>query len=181
MSEQRQAIEVKGATVKPEELTEQQKLDAEIARVKAKKEGLRVQLLERGSVSSALKVDLPPDKHGEWVRNEPLRIKEKRELGFEIDKEYAPKQAMHDARADGSAVVGDLIHMITDKETKKLIDEIRAEEYLQRHGKPGATNVKQIEERGFLNEQETLVGSHIGSSNESRAVPVSLPVDKKGG
>jgi hypothetical protein len=171
MAEQRTPTEIKIETpVNQAELD----LAAAVARRKELKKNLRVTLLERSAVSSALKVDLPANVHGEWVRNDPLRINDMRALGFEVDKQFAPKQSLHDANADGTAVVGDLIFMTCPIEVKEVIEEIRAEEYIRRHGKPGEINALTQEERGFIAEQQTLVGSHIGTSNESAAAPVRL-------
>jgi hypothetical protein len=181
MADQREPVVGKRTrdVMSAEEAATQAELDAEVARRAKLKEGLRVVLLERTAVSTALDVKLPRDMHGEWVRNDPLRIQDMIEKNFRIDKEFAPKQALHNANSDGSAVVGDLIFMTCSKENKEIIDEIRKEEYDQRHGKPGKSNQTQIEERGFAAEQKTLIGTHIGSTAESIAHPVAIDTTKK--
>jgi hypothetical protein len=157
-----------------DEAAKQAELDKEVARIAELKKNLRVNLYERSAVSSALNVPLPSHVHGEWVRNETLRIIEKQALGFEVDREFAPKQALHAGNADGSATVGDLIFMTCPQENYQLIQQLQAEEYTRRHGKPGQVNQTQVEERGFISEQNTLSGSHIGTSNASAAVPVAV-------
>lgn len=96
---------------------------------RAKKKARLATLLDRGIVSDRLQVALPPDKHGEWVRNDPLDIHRLETLGFEVDHEFAPSRALH-SDGSGAAVVGDVIFMITSRENKELIDEIRHEQFL---------------------------------------------------
>lgn len=182
MSEQREVLTGKAV---PDPSEEQQKLNEEVRRRLEKKQHLRAVILERGVTSSSMAVNLPSNLHGEWIRNEPKRIRDAIELGFHVDREYAPKQLtvdgkfMHDANGDGSAVIGDAIFMVCDKETRDIVEELQKEEYIRRHGKPGEINQILAEEKGFLNEQNTLIGTHIGNVNESRAVPVAMPVNTK--
>lgn len=175
MSEQRVATDVK-STLTDDEL--QAELNRRIAERQKLKAGLRVNLLERAAVSTALDLSfLPPNLSGQWVRNETLRINDLRALNYEVYKDNKIR-GLHDANADGSIVVGDLILMTCTKENREIIDELRREEYNQRHGKPGE-NKPQLEEKAFLAEQATLVGTHIGTANESRATQVAIEVGKK--
>lgn len=103
-------------------------------------------LLDRGLISDRLTVELPPELHGEWNRNDPLDIQRLRTLGFEIDTKYAPARALHND-GTGSAVVGDVIFMTTSRENKELIDEIRHEQFLASNSPRKAREEKQFEER----------------------------------
>jgi hypothetical protein len=171
MAEQREATQVKS------ELTTDQLQEELNKRVEARrklKEGLRVNLLDRAAVSTALDLSwLPKGLSGQWCRNETLRINDLRALNYEVYKDNSIR-GLHDANADGSVVVGDLILMTCSRENREIIDELRKEEYNQRHGKPG-DNQLQLEEKAFMAEQNTLIGSHIGTANESRVTKVPAP------
>jgi hypothetical protein len=97
---------------------------------RAEKKARLISVLERGIVHDRLFVPLPPEVHGEWVRDDPLEIARMQTLGFVIDHEYAPKRALH---SDGSDVgrVGDVIFMTCDREIKEIVDEIRHEQFLR--------------------------------------------------
>lgn len=175
MAEQREATKVT-STLTDEQL--QDELNKRIEARKQLKANLRVNLLDRAAVTTALDLSfLPPHLSGQWVRNETLRINDLRALNYEVYKDNV-NRGLHDANADGSIVVGDLILMTCTKENREIIDELRREEYNQRHGKPG-DNRPQLEERAFIADQQTLVGTHIGTSNESRATPVAAPISTK--
>lgn len=103
-------------------------------------------LLDRGIVSDRLTVQLPPEIHGEWNRNDPLEIQRLRTLGFEVDTKYAPARALHND-GTGSAVVGDVVFMTTSRENKELIDEIRHEQFLASNSPRKAREEKQFEEK----------------------------------
>lgn len=103
-------------------------------------------LLDRGIVSDRLTVELPPEIHGEWNRNDPLEIQRLRTLGFEVDTKYAPARALHND-GTGSAVVGDVVFMITSRENKELIDEIRHEQFSASNSPRKAREEKQFEEK----------------------------------
>lgn len=172
MPEQREPIIIKDTGEVTTEDTAQKALEELIAsRIKPYAD-LKVQLVERGSVQTALQVTLPSHLHGEWVRNTPENLRNKRDRGFEIDTVFAAKQGMHDANADGSVVVGDLIHMVTTRANKENIDRVWDFEMRMRHGAPGEINALQNEERKFLEDQQGL--GNIGSTNNSRAVPVGI-------
>lgn len=89
----------------------------------------RAAVLERGVINDILDVpNLPKDKyHGEWVRADPMQVRAMQALGFWIDTEYATKRVTHSDGTSGNRV-GDVIFMVTDRENKELIDEIRDEQ-----------------------------------------------------
>lgn len=182
MSEQRTVI---NGTATPDLSPEQTTLNSQIAERLKKKQNLRAIVLERGSSYNSMDVKLPPTLHGEWIRNEPKRIMEAMEIGFQVDREYAKKQLtadgkfLHDANGDGSAVIGDAIFMVCDKETRDIVEELRHEEYIRRHGKPGDVNQLLAEEKAFLTNQSTIESTRITSSTGSRATPVAIDVSKK--
>ena len=103
-------------------------------------------LLDRGLISDRLNVPLPPDKHGEWVRNDPLEIHRLETLGFEVDREFATSRALHND-GSGSAVVGDVIFMTTSRENKELIDEIRHEQFLRTNNPRKSREETEFEEK----------------------------------
>lgn len=123
--------EVQTATATDAPLTEEQ-INKNMS--KADKRARIVRVLERGIVADRTTVEnLPPHLHGEWVERDALAIDRKRTLGFWIDKEYAPKRALHSDGTD-SSIVGDTVYMVCLKEDKQLIDEVRHEQYIRMHG-----------------------------------------------
>lgn len=93
-------------------------------------------VLERGYVADRLKVDLPDDKYGEWVPDDPAEVHRMEILGFEIDSQYGLKRSLH-GDATPMTKIGDVVFMVTSKENKELLDEIKEEQFERRHGKPG--------------------------------------------
>ncbi len=83
-------------------------------------------VLDRGVVHDRLHVRMPPNMHGEWVRNNPLDVDAMKTLGFRIDTEYSTKRNIH---SDGTSAnkVADVIFMVCEKEVKEDIDWIRAQ------------------------------------------------------
>jgi hypothetical protein len=115
---------------------------------RAKRKAKLIQSFDRGVVHDRLTVDLPPDMHGEWVRNDPLEIDRMRTLGFEIEREYGTSRSLNND-GSGATIVGDVIFMTTSRENKELIDEIRHDKFIAINGKPGDKNAKSKEEREF--------------------------------
>lgn len=113
---------------------------------RAKQKARLAVLLDRGIVQDRLTVELPSDLHGEWARNDPLEIQRLRTFGFEVDTKYAPAHALHND-GTGSAVVGDVVFMITSRENKEIIDEIRHEQFLRSNSPRKAKEEKQFEEK----------------------------------
>lgn len=103
-----------------------------------------ITVLDRGVVHDRLSVKLPDHLHGEWVRADPLEVDRMRTLGFWVDTEYATKRAIH---SDGSAGnrVADVIFVVTTKENKQLIDEVRLEQQLRSARNPKQATEEQVE------------------------------------
>lgn len=93
-------------------------------------------VVTRGYIIDRLNVQLPEDVHGEWISDDPVAIAEAQALGFEIDKTYAVKNALH-SNAAGEAKVGDVIFMTMPKWQKEIIDEAKLEERQRFHGIKG--------------------------------------------
>lgn len=91
-------------------------------------------VLERGIVADRLLVDIPPDRHGEWVSDNPVSIARMQSLGFEVDTEYSTKRSLH-STGDKAGRVGDVIYMTCPRDVKETIDEIRQEQYEAKHKK----------------------------------------------
>lgn len=126
------------------------------------------EVLERGLVADRLYVELPDDVHGEWVLNDPVDIDHAKLLGFELDTEYATNRALHSA-GDGKAVIGDVIHMITSQENKDLIDEVKREKFIRRHGKPGQEETTgQAEETEFAAQAQAQLGIPVVDKSTAR-------------
>lgn len=87
-------------------------------------------VLDRGIVQDRLKVDLPSDVHGEWVRDDPLEVHRLQLMGFEIDRQYAPNQSLHND-GTGTARIADVVFMTTSRENKEIIDEIRHDQMMR--------------------------------------------------
>jgi hypothetical protein len=113
---------------------------------RAQKKARLAVLLDRGFIQDRLKVPLPDDLHGEWVRNDPIDIQRLRTLGFEVDTQYATSRSLHND-GTGSAVIGDVIFMTTSRENKELIDEIRHEQFLRSNSPRKAREEKQFEDK----------------------------------
>lgn len=126
-----------------------------------RKARLAVQL-DRGMIQDRLSVPLPADVHGEWVRNDALEIHRLETLGFKVDTEFAKARALH---SDGSnaAVVGDVIFMITSRENKEIIDEIRHEQFLAQNAPR-----KSKEEKDFEAKMQAELGGAVPAFTESR-------------
>lgn len=128
---------------------------------RAERKAKLASILERGIVGDRLYVDLPSDVHGEWVPDDPLEIHRMQALGFEVDKTYSVKRALH-AGGDGVSKVGDVVFMTCPMEIKEIVDEIRLENYHK-------TNTKgyQKEEKDFAKDAENLaIGGAIVESKE---------------
>lgn len=114
-----------------------------------------VEVLERGILNDQLAVALPADKHGEWVSNEPRDIHRMKMLGFEIDREYAMSNALHND-GSGNPVLGDVIFMTCPKKIKDIFEQERMKRYKDRHiGKKG----KQLIEEASGTDLETINNS----------------------
>lgn len=164
MSEQREITNVGGAAISTEEAlaTDKNQLTREERKARL------VRILDRGIVADRLKIDLPDHIHGEWVANDKSEIYRMQALGFKVDTQYAKQHALHD-QGDDTAVVGDTIFMVCDRETKEILDEIRRENFEALNGKPGQVHGSQREERdAAANIRKT--GMPIVEESRERAV-----------
>ncbi len=130
---------------------------------RADKRARLIQIYERGVVGDRLHVPLPDNKVGQWVHSDPMAVHRMEGLGYTVDKEYAPKRRLHD-KGDGASYVGDVVFMIADKETREIIDEIKAERY-ERLNNPK----NQKEDSDFATQNRALSSAGIGTINESKA------------
>lgn len=110
----------------PEEIAGRKRMEEFYALPVDKQKARLVTILDRGIVFDRLKVDLPNDLHGEWCRNDPLEIDRMRTLGFWVDTTYATRRRLH-SDGSGANIVGDVIHVVTTKENKKMIDRVQLE------------------------------------------------------
>jgi hypothetical protein len=131
MSEERSAIVLpkSGSTKSDAQIVEEAK---QIDESESEYEARIAQVLERGIVLDRLRVDLPDDQYGEWIKDDPASIKEAELLGFKIDREFAPKRSIHD---DGTGVarMGDAIYMTIPKSRKQIIDRVKLKRRKERH------------------------------------------------
>lgn len=104
-------------------------------------------VLDRGVVHERLKVDIPPHLHGEWVRRDPMDVDRMRTLGFWVDNQYATKRAIHSDGTSGN-VVADVIFMVTTRDNKELIDEVRLEQQLRSARNPKEATEEMLEKHG---------------------------------
>lgn len=112
----------------------------------------------RGLIIDATTVDnLPPHLYGEWVHRDDIDITRKQAMGFWIDTEYAPNRSMHSDGTHNKGIVGDTVFMVTTRENKELIDEVRREEYQKMHGtvKQDGTIEGQQEEKTYRDRVES--------------------------
>lgn len=143
-------------------ITEKDRVAPSRAEIKAR----LAQVLDRGIVNDRLHVDLPADVHGEWVPNTKEEIYRMQTLGFDVDREYAKKRAIHNDGTD-VAVIGDVIFMTCPKVVKEVIDEVRREKFEALHG---VKNGKQKEERDFENTaMRTLQEAHMRLNHEVKS------------
>jgi hypothetical protein len=135
--------------IKALKLKERQEKKAKVAAV-----------LERGLTNDRLRVELPDHLHGEWVHRDPNEILRMQTLGFRIDDTYAVKRSIH---TDGSsaAIIGDVVFMVTDKDNKEIIDEVKHEQFLITHG-----DAKYKERRGQKGDVPNARGGEGKASDE---------------
>lgn len=126
-----------------------------------------VEVLERGIVGKRMHVDLPPGIYGEWVHNSKEEIYRMESIGYVIDDKYATSRALH-SEGDNKSIVGDVVFMVCDQDTKDLIDAARKEQFDRIHGKPGTRKTEEKEFAAAVTAQTPL-----GVMNESRETVVS--------
>lgn len=93
-----------------------------------------VQILDRGFTNDRLDVKLPDDMHGEWVLNDPLVIQQYKEIGFDLDTEYAKANGIM-SNGDGSVVMGDVVFMTCRKELKDFFNQVERDRFKQAYSR----------------------------------------------
>lgn len=106
--------------------------DKDATNARAARKAKLARVLDMGYLNDRLAVPLPTDVHGEWVRDDPLEIQRKMELGFQIDTKYAAPKALH-SDGTGKPKIGDVVFMVTSKENFDLLEEIRREKFAEMH------------------------------------------------
>jgi hypothetical protein len=120
-------------------------------------------ILDRGMVGDRLHVELPNDKYGEWVPNDKVEIYRMQSLGFTVDKEFAKRRALHNDGTDGISIVGDVVFMTCDRDTKDIMEEIKRENYDKVNAPKSAK-----EEKEFGNNlKSTVTPAIVQSSTEN--------------
>jgi hypothetical protein len=89
-------------------------------------------ILDRGYLNDRLNVPLPPDVHGEWVRNDPMEISRVSSVGFTIDTKYAPAYGIM-GDGTGKSILGDVVFMTCSMRTFEIIEKIRRKRYNDAH------------------------------------------------
>jgi hypothetical protein len=90
---------------------------------------------DRGILHDRLQVDLPDDVYGEWTRKDGFEIDAMVAKGFTRGDEYVKARALHhDGATPG---IADVVFMVTPKWNKELLDQVRAEKYVEQYGKKG--------------------------------------------
>jgi hypothetical protein len=155
--------------VEDERSRKQRELNEFIAQRTQEAQGRLISILERGIVGDRCLVPLPPHLYGEWIADDASEIARMEALGFVPDTVYATGSALH-SDGTGRAKVGDVIHMITSRENKELIEKLKNQVIQKRHGKAGAK--VQREEEDFKNRvQKELPSQYVGANSASVAHP----------
>lgn len=132
----------------------------------SEKNARRIKLREvydRGVVGDRLHIELPNDVVGQWVPSDKLAIHRMESLGYSIDREHAKNSKLHD-KGDDAAHVGDVVFMVASRETREMIDEIKAERYEALNN----PQRKQREESNFEAQNKSLSNVGINTINESK-------------
>lgn len=140
-----------------EELANAKLVEDNLKKIELKKKVMEV--YDRGIVGDRLHVDLPPDLVGQWVPRDNQSVYRMETLGYQIDKEYAPKRRLHDG-GDGAAYVGDVVFMTAPKYVREAIDEVKKERYQRINAPKGG---KQKEEKDFEAQQQQVSSAGIGT------------------
>lgn len=122
---------------------------------KQEKKARLARVLERGMVVDRLHVDLPPELYGEWVSDDPVSIASMEAMGFYRDTEYSTKNSLHSTGTQEGRI-GDVIFMVCDIETREILEEIRREQFIRNHGKPGSNKQKEETEAAGNIQREGL-------------------------
>lgn len=135
---------------------------------------LAVEILDRGVTYSRFQVDLPPDMHGEWVPKDALAIREMQTKGFQIDKQFANKNAIKEHSDIGNSV-GDVVFMTCPKIWKDILDEEKHRRFVAMNGSPSEVRAAKAEEKAYSSNAKTIEKFGIGNftSSETRNVPAT--------
>lgn len=147
--------------------------DAE--KVRAGRKARLAEVLDRGVVGDRLRVTIAEGLHYEWPHRDD--ITRMGSLGFRLatPEDVLSKDAsLHDT-GDGKIRIGDTVLMVCDKETKELIDEVKAERKAIAHApKKG----KQKEERDFEAAVDITSAPIVGSKlNSAKASDITSALD----
>jgi len=157
MSTEREVVTASGAT---RQVTDAERDAAAKEVARAGKKARIARVLERGYLVDRMTIDLPSDKHGEWVPVD--QVDRWASLGFENGVEFAKSRGLHGG-TDGYAHIGDVVFMVCPKEDKEIMEEVRMEQYVAMHGSPQQKKeVRQREEKDFESRLQT----------EARELPV---------
>lgn len=133
------------------------------------------EVLDRGVVGDRLRVEVKDGMHYEWPHKDD--ITRMASLGFRVatkDDVITENASMHDT-ADGKIRIGDTVLMVCDKETKELLDEVKAERKSVAHAPKGG---KQKEEREFESAVDvTTVGKAASRVNTAKATDITSALD----
>lgn len=159
MAERTVDVSVKAGATASNLITDEEKKESRVA-----KKARLAQVLERGMVGVRLEVDLPDNLVGQWVPKDEAEIHRMEALGYRLDREHATARRLHDG-GDGLSYVGDVVHMIADRETREIIDELKRERYMKMNDPK-----LQKEERDFKNlTQKNLGDAGIRTIDESQS------------
>jgi hypothetical protein len=139
---------------------------------RARRKALLIQAFDRGVVHDRLTVPIPKHMYGEWCRNDPLEIDRLKTLGFEVYEQENGGGRGLNSDGTGALIVADVIYMVTPRENKEIIDEIRMERFLKANGRPGDRKAKSKEEVEFekatLRDSGGVVPTLVESSTTTR-------------
>lgn len=131
MSEQRPVQTPSGIDVATPASTEDAELYAKISSV-----------LDRGYLNERLNVQLPADRVGQWVRDDPMEIARVTALGGELDDGTYGKAAGLTGDGTGRTKVGDVVLMTFSKRVYDIIERVRLERYNEAHVKQQQEDVE---------------------------------------
>jgi hypothetical protein len=135
---------------------------------RAKRKTMLIQALDRGIVHDRLAVDLPPGYYGEWCRNTQIDIDAMKTIGFWVDEEFASARNLHNDGGVGT-VVADVIYMVTSRENKELIDEIRMDKFMKANSPKVKKGKEEVEfESASARDTGGVVPTFVESHTESR-------------
>lgn len=161
MSDQREATAADGTPV------------AVVKEDRETKKARFAQIVDRGFVTHRLNAHkLPDDKHGQWVRDDPMEITRLQSLGYEVadPKIYS---GVNNPHGDGTKmVVGDVMFMVCSKDDHELHQEIARERFHQTYVKQPREGIKlqkvakDLEQHGIQFEDESTAAQLISNPKD---------------